>query len=155
MAGSSSDTEGSAYHQPCTNDILARVAGTHRRRTPRNAHWGLVAALRLIVLSLAVQTGGVARDAADVVSAIVLGVDAPDLDDDCLRDHGNCHCPPGCPNCHCSHGVASLPPRAADPLLSIVPDATELVALGKAGRGPPRPVLDGVYRPPRSTHHLA
>jgi hypothetical protein len=114
------------------------------------APWAFVLALRLIVLSLAVQTGGVARDAADVVWAVVLGVDAPDLDDDCLRDKGDCHCPPGCPNCHCSHGVASLPPCAADPLLPEAPHASELVAFGNVEPGKPRPFLDGVYRPPRS-----
>jgi hypothetical protein len=114
-----------------------------------------VLALRLIVLSLAVQTGGVARDASDVVWAVVHGVDAPDLDDDCLQDRGACHCPPGCPNCHCSHGVASLPPRASDPLLLVACDASELVAFGNVDTYEPRPLLDGVYRPPRAARDLA
>ena len=109
-----------------------------------------VLALRLIVLSLSVQTGGVARDASDIVWAVVLGVDAPDLDDDCLQDLGACHCPPGCPNCHCSHGVGSLPPPPSDPLLLVAPDATELVVFGNVDSHEPRPLLDGVYRPPRS-----
>jgi hypothetical protein len=108
-----------------------------------------VLALRLIVLSLAVQTGGVARDASDVVWAVVLDVDAPDLDDDCLQDLGACHCPPGCPNCHCSHGVASLPPRAVGSLLLAGGGASELVAFGNVDAHEPRPFLDGVYRPPR------
>ncbi len=107
-------------------------------------------ALRLIVLSLAVQTGGVARDSADVVWAVVLGVDAPDLDDDCLQDLGACHCPPGCPNCHCSHGVGSLPPPASDPPLLATADATELATFGNVDSHKQRPFLEGVYRPPRA-----
>jgi hypothetical protein len=109
-----------------------------------------VLALRLIVLSLAVQTGGVARDAADIVWAFAVGADAPDDDDDCLRDRGSCHCPPGCPNCHCSHGVASLPQRAAEPLLTAKLSNAGKVGLPIDERSPPLPFLSSVYRPPRA-----
>ncbi len=100
--------------------------------------------------SLAVQTGGVARDASDVVWAFALGVDAPDVDDDCLRERGDCHCPPGCPNCHCSHGVASLPQGAAGSVLLVRFDAPSVVGPARDDTTPPSPVLSGVYRPPRS-----
>src|SRR5438067_1828696 len=84
------------------------------RRPSRRALWLLVV-LRALVFSLAAQMGGVMRDGADVVWAFAAGADAPDVDDDCLLDRNACHCPPGCPNCHCSHGVASLPARVAAP----------------------------------------
>lgn len=106
-------------------------------------------ALRLIVVSLLVQTGGVARDASDVVWAFALGADAPDDDDDCLKDRGSCHCPPGCPNCHCSHGVASLPQSAVESLVTVRLTNGGRLGLPSAERSPPLPFRSSVYRPPR------
>jgi hypothetical protein len=113
------------------------------------APW-LVLAVRLVVLALSVQTGGIARDVADVVWAVAIGADAPDVDDDCLRDRGDCHCPPGCPNCHCSHGVASLPQVAPGPLVFIPRTGAPLVRGGADDSAAPRPFLGSVYRPPRT-----
>ncbi len=109
----------------------------------------LVSLLRLAVTVLALETGGVVRDASDVVSALITGTDAKDADDDCLGDHGDCHCPPGCPNCHCSHGVGTLP--ASPPAARVVAIAARprTVAVPYEGRSPPLPEPPSVYRPPR------
>src|SRR5262249_32310801 len=124
-------------------------------RAGRTSLWGrkipwLVLALRLIVACLAVQTGGVARDAADVVWAFALGADARHAAAVCLADRGSCHCPPGCPICHCSPGVASLPQGAPEPL--VLPRVTNagVVGLPLSDRAPPRAFLRSVYRPPRA-----
>jgi hypothetical protein len=110
----------------------------------------LLVVMRVLVLSLAGEVGGLVRDATDVVWAFAVGADAPDVDDDCPFDRDDCHCPPGCPNCHCSHGVASLPVVAEAPPPLVDLRRPEVVRLSPADATPPVPLLRSVYRPPRA-----
>jgi hypothetical protein len=104
----------------------------------------------VLILALATQTSGFVRDAADVISAMATGADSPDADDDCLQDLGACHCPPGCPNCHCSHGVASLPQLAVGAALVAIARRPDVMAVAYDTRMPPLPEPGSVYRPPRT-----
>ena len=126
--------------------MVTRVA---RARIPRALLRGVAAwSLRLMVLAIGAQTTGFVRDAADVVSALTVGEDAPDADHDC---GGACDCPPGCPNCHTAHGVGSLPPHLDAPLAPPFADAREVAPSPYRESPPPRGDPASVYRPPRSS----
>jgi hypothetical protein len=100
----------------------------------------------LVVLST--QTSGLLHDVADIAATIATGADAPH-DDDCVGEHGDCDCPPGCPNCHSSHGAGSLPPASLATELSNPMDGIEVAGVAYDGLAPPLPELDSLYRPPR------
>jgi len=108
----------------------------------------LLVIVRVFAMLLVAQTNGVADGVADVVAVFSSGSEAPD-DDNC-SDVGDCHCPPGCPNCHSSHGVGSLPATATSASFVMVPGRPDICGTPYDAALHPRSERSSIYRPPRS-----
>lgn len=105
----------------------------------------LLVAVRMIVAVTAVQITGIPHVVADAVAV----VQADDRHEDCPNEDDGRECPPGCPNCHCTHPMSALPfvapPMVLDPLIPI-----EVAIAPYEALAPPGPEPAGLYRPPRS-----
>jgi hypothetical protein len=68
---------------------------------------------------------------------------------DCPMEQDGRDCPPGCPNCHCSHGSVGLPsaPEDAERMTALEARIEVPPYEATVPRAPPGP---GIYRPPRS-----
>lgn len=112
----------------------------------------LVAVLRLIALLVATELSGVAHALLDV-AASAAGVEHPR--DDCDDEEAGHECPPGCPNCHCTHGaIAQLAPRTTPPpeqqLTVLHPVRLEAGFVPRDAMPPQGADLTRLYRPPRA-----
>ena len=106
----------------------------------------LALVLRVLVVLVSVELSGLAAVAelgfcGDETSA--------DCCTDCPVEKDGKQCPPGCPNCHCSHGGIALAPalETVGALVAAI-DVVILQPPHEAGV-PHAPHLPGVYRPPR------
>ena len=103
--------------------------------------------LRALALVVGVQLTGAPHLAMDVAS---LALDVPFAHEDCSREAGDETCPPGCPNCHCTHaGASDLPPVDAA-FLELAPPDTSVWTLAPVIEIPQSPDVSSVYRPPKS-----
>jgi hypothetical protein len=110
--------------------------------------WALALLLRIVAVVLTVQTSGLAHVAADLASA-ACGETAEH--EDCTREGDDDRCPPGCPNCHCSHGGVNVMPAFGVALN--VPDPPDGSSWSRpdATARPPAPARTSLYRPPKAT----
>lgn len=98
--------------------------------------------LSAIVLAFALQLSGTGHAIAD---ALACESHEAHEDEDC--SDGGRECPPGCPDCHCSHmGAGSIAPAFAEP----VQFATRVVFSERRQAQPPQPASDQLFRPPRA-----
>lgn len=103
--------------------------------------------LRVIASIVAVQVSGAAPVVMDVAPLVF---DVAFDHDDCSEDGGDDDCPPGCPNCHCSHNISALP------ACPVVIGDTHEPTLGATWSPHTRtemssgPDLGCVYRPPKA-----
>jgi hypothetical protein len=97
--------------------------------------------LSAIVIAFALQLSGLAHAVADA-----LAFSDHELHEDADCSEGGSECPPGCPDCHCSHmgGPAVIPAFA-----QAIAFATSIVFGGSHHTPPPQPAIDQPYRPPR------
>ena len=113
---------------------------------PRGTLRALAVLLRLLVVLVSVELSGVAA-----VAELGSGVDETSAGccTDCPVEKDGKECPPGCPDCHCSHGGIGLPP--AFEAVSGQVAAIDVVMLQRPYEAgvPHAPHLPGVYRPPR------
>lgn len=123
-----------------------RLQRAMRRRLP----WFLVVVVRVLALILSVQTSGVAHVGADLAGSIFGYVVEHE---DCSQETDE-KCPPGCPNCHCSHGGASALPPMTAALYVPRPRGDSEWSRPHTNDGPPTPPLSSVYRPPKSLQLL-
>ena len=102
--------------------------------------------LRVLVLLVAVELSGVAAVAE-------LGVCGDETSSDCCTDcpveKDGKECPPGCPNCHCSHGGIALPPAFETVSAEVATIDVAILRRPYEAGIPHAPHLPGVYRPPR------
>lgn len=75
-----------------------------RRRVPL-----LVLFLRLLATIVAVQVSGTGHLLLDVAPLVL---DVGFEHEDCSEEGSEDSCPPGCPNCHCSHPIGALPVKS-------------------------------------------
>lgn len=111
----------------------------------------LVAVLRLIALLVATELSGAAHALLDVATSAA-GVEHPR--DDCDDEESGHECPPGCPNCHCTHGaIVQVAPRATPQpgqrLTALHPVRHEAGFVPTDALPPPGADLTPLYRPPR------
>jgi len=110
-------------------------------------------AVRLLVALTAFQMTGLPHFAVDAVTAVSTAqaeVAPGHHDDNCPNDKQHRECPPGCPDCHCTHSMGALP-LLPSPFLLELPSSTEIALVPYEATAPPRPEPAGVYRPPRQT----
>lgn len=70
---------------------------------------------------------------------------------DCPLEKDGMECPPGCPNCHCSHGGGiGLPPVFEDTPVKLAIADMNVEQPPYEASVPQAPPLAGPYRPPRS-----
>jgi len=110
----------------------------------------LAVLLRLLVLLVATELSGATHaliDAASSAGGTALH------DDDCDDEAGH-ECPPGCPNCHCTHGarvsVAFSAPRVEVQLEEVPTLHDEGGFVPLDGLPPKSADLARLYRPPRT-----
>jgi hypothetical protein len=128
---------------------LSRTA-TRRRRLSAVA-W-LVTAMRLLVLTVAVQCTGVIHFTDDFADALD---GAAHVDEDCSSEDDPSHdCPPGCPSCHGASGfLRALPPDVHDAAVELLAPEVDVVKPWFVELGAPRQTHRlSVYRPPRLTN---
>lgn len=104
--------------------------------------------VRVLVIMVTVEVSGAGPALAEVISYD----DAGDAGccSDCPIERSGKECPPGCPNCHCSHGgVVAMPQRFEDTLARVVPIGEHVETAPHEARVPRAPPLPSVYRPPR------
>jgi len=125
-----------------------------RERSRKRRRWGLrtlpvLVALfvRLFAVILTVQTSGAAHGAVDLIEA-ALGNTVDH--EDCSGEGTDDNCPPGCPNCHCSHGGATVIPHSSLALHVSHPPHDIAWTQGHTTETPPAPLLSPVYRPPKA-----
>ena len=109
----------------------------------------LVLALRVLVAMVSLQVSGVPAAAVEMGFRMDESVD--DCCNDCPMEKDGKECPPGCPNCHCTHGSVALPTvteKSGPPTTASVDSDAEEPAPYEASV-PRAPPLPGVYRPPR------
>jgi hypothetical protein len=98
--------------------------------------------LSAIVIAFTLQLSGIAHAVAD---ALAFAAHEAHEDADC-RDGGS-ECPPGCPDCHCTHlGSAAVMPAFA----RSIEFATNIEFGELHQTPPPQPTSDQLYRPPRT-----
>lgn len=115
-----------------------RTQGGRRSRLLRL----VVLVLRVLVVLVSVELSGVTVVACD---------DAGDgCCTDCPVENNGKECPPGCPNCHCSHGGVSLPPAFESTPITLGRINTLVMPAPYEASVPRAPPVPGVYRPPRS-----
>lgn len=126
----------------------AQMSPSRSRWLPGWVRW-LVLVLQCLLLAVPVQASGAFHAVTDVVLALA-GEKIHQGKPPCSHEEHGKRCPPGCPDCHCSLVVPALLPvvltvrlvrTLADPIELSFYDAT----------APPRPVLSGIERPPRTT----
>ena len=100
------------------------------------------ALLRLFMVVFVVQVSGATHTLADIIDCAQHEQhDEPDCSD------GDEDCPPGCPDCHCSHAHSLI---ILDPPGEPYQFATR-VEFGSAADGRASPSFSfGIYRPPRA-----
>jgi hypothetical protein len=103
--------------------------------------------VRALVLLVSIELSGLAGVAAEMAAMNAEG--SADCCSDCPLEKSGKECPPGCPNCHCSHGGAVFAPAVATELADAFDPARTVVAAPTDPAAPRAPVLPGVYRPPR------
>jgi len=116
-----------------------------RKAVSRLLHVVLLA-LRVLAVVVSVQVSG----AGILVAELACVDDAGDgCCTDCPLEKDGKECPPGCPNCHCSHGGIALAP-AFESVTTQVVEIDERVLQRPYEAGVPHaPKLPSVYRPPR------
>lgn len=91
--------------------MVEQAATTSVMKRPARPMVVLVAVLRLVALLVSTELSGAAHALLDVATSAA-GAEHPR--DDCDDEESGHECPPGCPNCHCTHGaVVQLAPRTA------------------------------------------
>jgi hypothetical protein len=105
-------------------------------------------AMRVAVVLLGLQFGGLVHDVADVVDAVVLAHEAPEHES-CPANRPCDDCPPGCPNCHCSAATTPMVPQAAPSLFTELA-ATRVLPPSDAAEAPAGPERPTLFRPPRA-----
>lgn len=111
----------------------------------------LLFVLRVLAVVLTVQVSNVGHVAADLAGA-AFGYTVEH--EDCTRDCPDDQCPPGCPNCHCSHGSGGALLPVAMTLEIQSPNDGSSWSPRHAMDRPPSPALSSVYRPPKTTYPL-
>ena len=112
-----------------------------------------VMVVRLLMAFTAVQMTGMPHVVEDVMMALHNDDDQNHLTDDCPNDRDGRECPPGCPDCHCTHMMHALPVLAS-PFLLELSSFAEIVFAPYAAQAPPRPAIGALYRPPRTHKSL-
>lgn len=108
--------------------------------------------LRVLAVVVSVQVSGAGVLAAELACAD----DAGDgCCTDCPVEKDGKECPPGCPNCHCSHGNVGLPPVFVSTSVKLPRINTHVRPPPFEARVPRAPALPSVYRPPRLLASLA
>jgi hypothetical protein len=123
---------------PATNALLRRLSRPHRV---------IVVFLRLLVMVTCVGLSGLAPAVEELIVRSIACQDGVGCSDCPLEKDGK-ECPPGCPNCHCSHAGLGLPQLGAI-LLSTVAPQFEAAAVPYEAAVPRAPPASDVYRPPR------
>lgn len=103
--------------------------------------------VRVALVALALQLGGVIHGAADVLTAV--GVIAAEHEE-CPTDGGCSDCLPGCPNCHCAGALRTVIPEGGLSLELLVADGRRTLRVSDGSAVPLGPTLPSVYRPPRT-----
>jgi hypothetical protein len=98
--------------------------------------------LHALVIAFTLQLSGLGHAASDAVAY----VDHQAHEDADCAD-GGADCPPGCPDCHCTHG-ASVAVMAA--LAEPFDFVTTIDFIRPRELRPPQPARDQLYRPPRA-----
>lgn len=109
---------------------------------------GLVLLLRALALFVALQVSGLVEFVADVTASAAESSDG--CCSDCPLEKSGRECPPGCPNCHCTHGGSALPPSCVTAFLDAFDPRAPMADEPVVAEAPRAPVLPGVFRPPRS-----
>jgi len=133
-------------HRPSSASYRSRdrVFSGRRSRAVRMA----LLVIRTLALLISVEVSGLAGFAAELVALNTDG--AADCCSDGPLEKGGKECPPGCPNCHCSHGGLALPPAAATEFADAFDPAASVATGPTNANAPHAPILASVYRPPRS-----
>jgi hypothetical protein len=107
--------------------------------------------VQVLALAISMQLSGVGH----VVTDLVLAAQGVAHDEgDCPVEKNGHECPPGCPDCHCTHGgMPSLPPTLD--VLACVLAIHEVLAWSRASDTVPSPDRASIFRPPRLTPRLA
>ena len=107
----------------------------------------LAVLLRLVALLVCTELSGAAHAVLDVTASF-RGDAHPD--DDCDQEAGH-ECPPGCPNCHCTHGGVSLSAPRMEVRLRVLSPERNPAGFLPLYVSPPKPAdLTPLYRPPRA-----
>jgi hypothetical protein len=106
----------------------------------------LVVSLRALVILMALQVSGVAAVAEQFAGSVETTAGCCT---DCPMEQDGRECPPGCPNCHCSHGSVALPSVGKAQLTHAVDLPCRVAVTPHEATAPRAPRLRGVYRPPR------
>jgi hypothetical protein len=108
-----------------------------------------VAAMRLLVITVVVQSTGFIHFADDFADALDGNAH---VDEDCSSEDDPSHdCPPGCPSCHGASGfLRALPPDVDDAAVELLAPQVDIVKPWFVELGAPRQThRSSVYRPPR------
>ena len=129
---------------------MSRQRRSKARSTERRPRYGLrlfVWLARALVIAVTLQFSGIAHHLVDVVHAVE-GVVLHEAGIGCPYEERGDDCPPGCPDCHCTHVLRALP--ASIPELTAVCEAGIELALPYESVGPPCEDAHGLFRPPRT-----
>ena len=103
--------------------------------------------LRVALVVLTLQVGGVIHGAADVLAAAGM---VDEEHEQCPPDGPCDDCPAGCPSCHCGAALRTVAPEGGFALEPVHDAASLVLGVSSASRVPLGPILPSVYRPPRS-----
>ena len=134
---------------------IARSRGHHSRVPANNVllrrlarpHLVIALFLRLLVVVTCFGLSGLAPAVEELIVRSIACDDGVGCSDCPLEKDGK-ECPPGCPNCHCSHAGVGLPPVGASLLGTVAPQFEAAVVPYEAAVPRAPPAAD-VYRPPR------
>jgi len=107
-------------------------------------------AVSVLVALIALQLSGFGTIVERVGGSIEVGSGCCS---DCPMEQDGRECPPGCPNCHCSHGGVGLPAALDEADRNIAAEA-QIEAPPYEATVPRAPPGPGIYRPPRSNSSL-
>lgn len=120
------------------------------RRTSFRRRFGLRALVwlvRALTIAVMLQFSGVTHHLVDVIRAVE-GVALHEAQIACPYEERGDDCPPGCPDCHCTHVLRALPATVPE-LVGVCEPGVDL-ALPYESTGPPCETAHGLFRPPRA-----
>jgi hypothetical protein len=107
-------------------------------------------ALSVLIASIALQISGLGTIAEHLGASTEANAGCCS---DCPMEQDGRECPPGCPNCHCSHGGVGLPAAVDEADRNIAAQA-RIEAHPYEATVPRAPPAPGIYRPPRTSSSL-